>query len=96
MTAAQYKSAGVAAPHAYSLLHAERLDDGTALLQLRNPWGQGEPATAWSDSDPRWTEALREKLHAAEKDDGVFWMALPDLRRCGMRGAVAPRPVVRA
>lgn len=70
---------GVISGHAYSLISIyEFLHRGqeVRLLKLRNPWGRGEWAGAWSDSDEVWTPQLREELGCVEADDGVFFIAL--------------------
>lgn len=50
---------GVVQGHAYTLLNALVLHHKSSeirLVQLRNPWGQGEYSGKWSDTDPAWKE----------------------------------------
>ena len=74
---------GIVTLHAYSVLrccsaHINGRD--THLVQLRNPWGEGEWAGAFSDSDEAsWSPSLRSSTgYDPAGDDGVFWMGLPD------------------
>ena len=77
---------GLTPGHAYSLLRAkEVLDRGlkTRLVELRNPWGEGEWTGDWSDNSSKWTKQLKEecKLMVAAKngtEDGRYWMNLKD------------------
>ena len=46
------------------------------LLQIRNPWGQGEFNGAWSDHSDEWDrvdDEKRSKLNVP-REDGAFWM----------------------
>lgn len=76
---------GIAGGHAYSLLRVAEAPGGIRLLQLRNPWGQGEWLGSYADTDLKhWTPALRKALDydpVASGDDGVFWLSLQDLCR---------------
>jgi hypothetical protein len=72
---------GLTPGHAYSLLRAkEVLDHGvkTRLVELRNPWGEGEWSGEWSDSSDKWTKLLKEELNVSTAEDGKFWMNLKD------------------
>ncbi len=46
---------GLITGHAYSVLDTIDVSN-TKLVKLRNPWGQGEWAGAWSDNSPLWNE----------------------------------------
>lgn len=60
--------AGLVEGHAYSILSAKVIS-GTALLQLRNPWGRMEWRKDWSDGDSaHWTPAARAQLGAADTE----------------------------
>jgi hypothetical protein len=36
--------------------------DGTRLMQLRNPWGEGEWKGRWADKSSLWTKRIKAKL----------------------------------
>ena len=68
---------GLTAGHAYTVYSAVMVDDDgkqVKLIQVRNPWGLEGYNGEWSDGDSRWTKDLREKLGAADKNDGFFFM----------------------
>ena len=72
---------GLTPGHAYSLLRAkEVLDHGvkTRLVELRNPWGEGEWSGEWSDNSDKWTKQLKEECQVSTAEDGKFWMNLKD------------------
>lgn len=76
---------GLTSGHAYSLLRAkEVLDRGikTRLVELRNPWGEGEWTGDWSDNSNKWSKQLREECKITANlngvEDGKFWMNLTD------------------
>lgn len=71
---------GIVQGHAYALLSAHTIDDGTRLVKLRNPWGCGEWTGDWCDSSDCWTDELKEQLGWSEKDDGIFFMTYDDYR----------------
>lgn len=37
--------------------------DDLRLMQLRNPWGEGEWKGRWSDKSPLWTKRIKAKLN---------------------------------
>lgn len=87
---ARLKSVGLIAGHAYSLLDCFEIpltastSAGTRLLQLRNPWGQGEWTGDWSDSSPLWTAELVQLLKPtinASVEDGLFYLSFEDFLR---------------
>ena len=55
---------GLFAGHEYSLLKLEmvKTDDGrmVQLLNIRNPWGQGEFNGDWSDHSDKWDMVSRK------------------------------------
>ena len=78
---------GLLANHAYSILQLKLIDtngDGKEdrLLQIRNPWGQGEWTGAWSDGWDGWTDTFKAQLKYVDEDDGTFWMSLEDFEKC--------------
>ncbi len=44
-----YAGTGVYAWHAYTLMGARETEEGVVMVQLRNPWGSGEPADNGDD-----------------------------------------------
>lgn len=80
---------GIQPGHAYAIQDFENIGD-TKLVQLRNPWGEGEWLGEWGDdwlvqnieTDRRLrnlTYHQRKKLGIGiEADDGVFWMSWAD------------------
>ena len=75
------ESLGLQSMHAYSILDVRTTSGGHRLVKLRNPWGKGEWAGAWSSHSPSWTPALRRELRADVGEAGVFWMCWEDFRR---------------
>lgn len=72
---------GLTPGHAYSLLRAKEVTDHgvkTRLVELRNPWGEGEWSGEWSDSSDKWTKQLKEECQVSTAEDGKFWMNLKD------------------
>lgn len=65
---------GLPGGHAYTLLGAKQLADGTKLLKMRNPWGSEDYIGPWSDSSDQMTEAVRNELGHVKANDGVFYM----------------------
>ncbi|MEZ4319494.1 MAG: C2 family cysteine protease [Myxococcota bacterium] len=51
-----YTGTGVYAWHAYTVLGADRTEDGTYRIQLRNPWGSSEPADNGPDDGIFWLD----------------------------------------
>lgn len=72
---------GMVSNHAYSIIEARTIPDGTRLLKVRNPWGDTEWEGDYSDRSKKWTEELRKLLKHEDKDDGIFWITYRDLLR---------------
>lgn len=76
---------GIIRSHAYCIIdicEVELEDSIEALVKLRNPWGTQEWEGDWSDSSPRWTPEMCDRLkHNPVQDDGVFYMSLRDMCR---------------
>ena len=67
--------------HAYTVLGAVTLSNGQKLIKLRNPWGREEYKGNWSDTDSRWTDALRAEVNIESNvDDGIFFVPLEDFQ----------------
>ncbi|KAL0482137.1 hypothetical protein AKO1_013358 [Acrasis kona] len=71
---------GLHACHAYAVLDVRTLQDGTRLLQLKNPWTRNRWKGKYSPDDKiNWTvDKLRQVnydvLGALQNDNGVFWV----------------------
>ena len=51
------------------------------MLQLRNPWGDGQEWTGdWGDASPQWEShpEVRDALKFAPIEDGLFWISWED------------------
>ncbi|XP_036211055.1 calpain-9 [Myotis myotis] len=77
---------GLIKGHAYTVTGIDQVHvrgRKTALIRVRNPWGQVEWNGAWSDSSPEWRAvgpAEQQRLSHAALDDGEFWMAFSDFK----------------
>lgn len=79
-TNAAMDEVGVVYNHVFSCVGARQLSDGTRLLRLRNPWGDGSGwSGAWSDQSEHWTEERKAEVpeYSAE-NDGTFWISMED------------------
>ncbi|KAK7697728.1 hypothetical protein SLS64_013284 [Diaporthe eres] len=75
---------GISEGHAYVLMEARTLKDGTRLCKLRNPWGQvkkGNWEGAWSDGSKEWTTEVKQELDHTFGSDSTFWISYEDLLR---------------
>ncbi|KAK3940192.1 calpain-D [Diplogelasinospora grovesii] len=75
---------GISEGHAYVVMEARTLKDGTRLLKLRNPWGKTKKGIwegAWSDGSKEWTTEVQEELGHQFGSDSVFWISYEDLLR---------------
>ncbi|KAM4694187.1 calpain-13-like [Discoglossus pictus] len=74
---------GLVQGHAYTITNAAEVEysgKSEDLVQVWNPWGQGEWNGPWSDSSPMWDRVkpeVRQKLHV-QNNDGEFWMPCRD------------------
>ena len=73
---------GLVPGHAYTVLGVKEVNTQKGkqkLVNLRNPWGNGEWSGAWSDGSRKWTEDLKKECgNYEDKDDGSFWMSFED------------------
>ena len=75
---------GLVPGHAYSLTNLEEFDlEGgkkLRLLQLRNPWGNGEWKGNFNDKSASWDilPELKKKVDLIDKNDGIFYMDYND------------------
>jgi hypothetical protein len=82
----QYKRMGLNHAHAYGILSVQPVGPGpqNMLIKLRNPWGSGEWKGPWSDAAKEWTPQARKLCNhngqKEDRDDGIFWMCLRDVR----------------
>jgi hypothetical protein len=75
---------GITEGHAYIVMRAKTLKDGTRLVQLRNPWGKTKKGIwegAWSDGSKEWTTEVQEELGHNFGGDSVFWISYEDMLR---------------
>ncbi|RKU47964.1 hypothetical protein DL546_003125 [Coniochaeta pulveracea] len=75
---------GIEEGHAYVVMKARTLKDGTRLVQLRNPWGKTRKGLwegAWSDGSKEWTTEVQEELGHNFGGDSVFWISYEDMLR---------------
>ncbi|KAJ9129876.1 Calpain-D [Pleurostoma richardsiae] len=75
---------GITEGHAYVIMEARTLKNGTRLVKLRNPWGKikkGNWEGAWSDGSKEWTTEVQEELGHSFGGDSVFWISYDDLLR---------------
>jgi len=75
---------GITEGHAYVVMEARTLKNGTRLLKLRNPWGKTKKGIwegAWSDGSKEWTTEVQEELGHQFGNDSVFWISYEDLLR---------------
>ncbi|KAK1756479.1 calpain-D [Echria macrotheca] len=75
---------GISEGHAYVVMEARTLKDGTRLLKLRNPWGKTKKGIwegAWSDGSKEWTTEVQQELGHQFGSDSVFWISYEDLLR---------------
>ncbi|XP_035242479.1 calpain-9 isoform X1 [Anguilla anguilla] len=79
---------GIIFRHAYSLTGVEKVRTKFGhvdLVRVHNPWGMGEWLGPWSDiNGPEWrvvSEEEQRRLSRVSRDDGEFWMSVPDFRQ---------------
>ncbi|KAJ9136936.1 Calpain-D [Pleurostoma richardsiae] len=73
---------GITEGHAYVIMEARTLKNGTRLVKLRNPWGKikkGNWEGAWSDGSKEWTTEVQEELGHSFGGDSIFWISYRDL-----------------
>ncbi|RDW59768.1 hypothetical protein BP6252_12855 [Coleophoma cylindrospora] len=75
---------GISEGHAYVIMEARELSNGTRLLKLRNPWGKikkGNWEGPWSDGSKEFTPEAQQELNHKFGNDSVFWISYEDLLR---------------
>ncbi|KAK4246922.1 calpain-D [Corynascus novoguineensis] len=75
---------GIEEGHAYLVMEARTLKNGTRLVKLRNPWGMNKKGLwegAWSDGSKEWTTEVQEELNHQFGSDSVFWISYEDMLR---------------
>ena len=63
---------GIAYNHAFTIVAAAELDDGSKLLRLRNPWGEEKYFGPFSDKSDEWADY--PGFEYLDADDGQFWI----------------------
>ena len=70
---------GLVDAHAYSLLGAYTVTTEKGqkinLVKVRNPWGKREWKGEWCDSDPKWTQYMKDQVKYVDANDGTFFIA---------------------
>mmetsp|Transcript_7231 Transcript_7231/g.15447 ORF Transcript_7231/g.15447 Transcript_7231/m.15447 type:complete len:578 (+) Transcript_7231:926-2659(+) len=77
---------GLVTGHAYAVLNVFQSQNGTKLLQLKNPWackgwnGKYSPhdKISWRDQSLR-SEVGYDPIEAAKHDNGIFWISWEDV-----------------
>ncbi|XP_029922795.1 calpain-3 [Myripristis murdjan] len=84
----QRNELGIMFRHAYSLTAVNKVKTkhGTVdLVRILNPWGNTEWEGPWSDfRGPEWNSVSveeQQRLDRVNKEDGEFWMSVPDFRQ---------------
>ena len=71
---------GLVPGHAYTVLKVQEFNTSYGkikLINMRNPWGNGEWSGEWSDSSSRWNTVSGGRP-TSKKNDGSFWMSIDD------------------
>ena len=75
------EESGLVPGHAYTVIKVQEFNTSygkARLVNMRNPWGNGEWSGDWSDSSSRWN-TVQGGRPTAKKNDGSFWMSIEDL-----------------
>jgi len=66
---------GLIAYHAYTVMSAHTLSDGTKLVRMRNPWGREAYTGPWCDDCGEWNDEYKKEVnYVNDKTDGIFFM----------------------
>ena len=66
---------GLVGGHDYTLIGVHVIN-GEKVVELRNPYGEGEWEGPWGDEGSKWTSNLKNKYHpGGARDDGRFFMS---------------------
>jgi hypothetical protein len=65
-------------------------ENGVRLINIRNPWGEGEWKGKFADNDAAWTASLKKKVNPKFANDGSFWMEWNDFIRVYSSMTVVP------
>ena len=71
---------GLVPGHAYTIIKVQEFNTSygkAKLVNIRNPWGNGEWSGEWNDSSSRWNN-VNGGRPTAKKNDGSFWMSIED------------------
>ena len=75
----QVEGRGLVKSHAYTLIGAKKwVERNLYLLQLRNPWGEGEWNGKWSDNSSCWTDEYKKYFNYKKNNEGIFWIDVYD------------------
>jgi calpain-7 len=88
MTESEAEAIGLVTGHAYAVLAVIQTNNGTRLLQLKNPWAHKGWKGRYSSLDKAsWgSPAFRQEVGydpdvAAKLDDGIFWICWEDIQK---------------
>ena len=71
---------GLVPGHAYTIVKVQEFSTSygnVRLVNLRNPWGNGEWSGEWSDASSRWN-LVSGGRPVTNKNEGTFWMSIED------------------
>jgi hypothetical protein len=79
----EYDDKGIVPGHAYTLISAKEIIDKNGeevkIVQMRNPWKEGEWTGRFSDTSDDWTDDLKKECNVIDANDGLFWMSYEDM-----------------
>ena len=71
---------GLVPGHAYTVVKLQEFQTSygkVRLVNIRNPWGNGEWSGEWSDASSRWN-LVNGGRPSSKKNEGTFWMSIED------------------
>ena len=71
---------GLSPGHAYTIVKVQEFKTSygnVRLVNMRNPWGNGEWSGDWSDSSSRWN-LVSGGRPTSKKNEGTFWISIED------------------
>ena len=71
---------GLVPGHAYTVVKVQEFKTSygnVRLVNIRNPWGNGEWSGEWSDASSRWN-LVSGGRPTSKKNEGTFWMSIED------------------
>ena len=71
---------GLVPGHAYTVVKVQEFQTSygnVRLVNMRNPWGNGEWSGEWSDASSRWN-LVSGGRPSSKRNEGTFWMSIED------------------